>query len=318
MATFGFRLQFRTSIAQLIDIENESIIIKPRENGRTIKLLPVSKDSNNNCFNLVIQGSGYASGEEASKEGGRIKNSILLSGLSLRMGFDIGKDKIKFQLSKALKDEYKEKYGVQIIDDVHGLVVYSEDKPIDVMSAKITGIVSDSINNFINDFLKYYKNNYIISEKQSLALELYNLSHFDKSLRGRYLTLVTVIESLSIREERSGVSIRHLEELIEITKGSNLETPEKESLIKGLEALRKESISRSCRKLVKRHLGQKRVKEFQEYYDVRGHILHNGAPPDGVDLDIDSLDRFVADLLIANVCGQYDTSSKGENIEKNV
>jgi len=312
MATFGFRLQFWTSRAQLIETKNEAIVLKLRETEKTIKLFPVSKDSNNICYNLIIQGSRYVSEDEASKEGERIKNCILLSGLTLRMGFDIGKDKPILQFAKPLKDEYKDKFGVQIIDDVHGLIVYSEDMPVTTISANINALVSVPINNFINVFIEYYKNDYIISERYSLALELYNMSHFDKSLRGRFLTLVTVIESLSVREERSEASMKHLEELIGITKESDLETNDKESLIKGLDDLRKESISRSCRKLVKRHLGQEGVKQFQRYYDVRGRILHNGAPPDEVNLDIETqnLDIFVSDLLKANICGNVGPLNK--------
>jgi hypothetical protein len=303
MPTFGFRLQFWTSTAQSMDTENESIVLKLPETERTIKLLPASKDSNNNWCNLIIQGSGYGSEDEAFKEGERIKNCILLSGPTLRMGFDIGKDKPRLQFAKAIKEEYKEKFGVQIIDDVHGLIVYSEDVPVAAISANITGIVSVPIRGFINNCIELYNNNYIISDKQSLALELYNLSHFDRSIRGRFLTLVTVIECLSVREERSDASIKFLEELIENTNRSNLGTNDKESLIKALESLRNESISRSCRKLIKRHLGKNGVKQFQIYYDIRGHILHDGDPPGGVDLgtEVNNLDSFVSDLLKANI-----------------
>lgn len=320
MPTFGFKLQFWTSRAQSIDIENESLSLKLAETGRTIKLLPVSKDTNKNWCNLIIQGSGYPSKDDAFREGERIKNCVLLSGPFLRMGFDIGKNKPRCALSNHIKDEFKEKFGVCVVDDVHGLIVYSEELPITSISTQINGIVSTPINNFIEVITEFYGKNYIISDKQALALELYNMSHFDKSLRGRFLTLVTVIESLSDREERSKDSIKLLDELIETTNKSDLEKLDKESLVKALDGLRKEAISRSCRKLLKRHLGRNAVKQFQGYYDVRGRILHDGAPPDGVDLGTQShnLDIFVSDLLKANVLGQFETSTKGKYLANNV
>jgi hypothetical protein len=101
---YGFRLKFYIPKNQLIDYEGEYFDINISEDEKVLQLTAESgsafKDSD--CF--IIKGTNLSK-KEAQYIGTRAKNTLMLCGLSLDMGFNVGNDKASFIIGKEFKDE---------------------------------------------------------------------------------------------------------------------------------------------------------------------------------------------------------------------
>ena len=284
-----------------IDHDAESLDIPLSSAGLTLVLRSVSKTSIRESRNLTIRGTGFPSKEEAYICGRRAKKALMLCGARLRTGFDVGKDKATSGVGKVVKERARE-MGIRLLDDVHGLSVFPEDMPVRFISARARLTVSRPPTRFVEEFRKAYEMSPEFSDKQSLAVELYSAAQFESSLRARFLTLVIAVECLSSQEEQSQLVLDHVKELMELTK-SSFEGPEKGRILSRLGELTKESISKSCKEFVARYLGPEAADLFNECYDARGKIVHDGEPPEGFDLGsyANKLDELVSQLLIAVV-----------------
>lgn len=146
------------------------------------------------------------------------------------------------------------------------------------------------------------------TERESLAFELYGLSHFESAERARFLTLINAIESISENTMRRPEAVKHVEKLIELTRCSGLPDSDIHSMIVSLNWLRQESISKTGRDLIDRVLGDKgydgKVAKhfFQHCYGVRSDLVHRGKLSDDTVILrtlVSELDQLVADLLLA-------------------
>lgn len=269
-----------------------------------------SKDSNSistgNKF--VLSCGGFDSEEDAFNTGKRVKDSLLLSGIKLRMGLDAGRDKARSWLGISVKDMMLKEHGVRIIDDIHGLSVYSEEYPI--LTGSASGVVIFSpidAENFTSMLSVLYQRMPEISDKVRLSLELYAASHFEKSDRARFITLVLAIEALLEPKKRKNSAKEVVDGLIKYAKDSQLDDQVKNSFIGSLKWLYKESISYSLQEMAENYLidrkyGDKSAKNFIKHcYDVRSKLVHNGRV-DVEEANIGTLaaqlNLFLSDLLI--------------------
>lgn len=301
MTTYGFRIRFLLPGDYAINVDAETLDIPLPSVGLTLVLRSMPESSIRKSRNLTIRGSGFPSEDEARACGRRTKNALMLCGARLRTGFDVGKDKARSGVGKVVKERARE-IGVRLLDDVHGLSVFPEDRPVLVFSVSASAVIGKPATRFVEEFGKAYEMSPEFSPKQSLALELYNASKFELSLRARFLTPVIAVECLSTQEEQPRHVLDHVKELVALTKKS-FKGPEKGRILSHLGELKKESISKSCRDLVGKHLGAEVAKLFKKCYDTRGKIVHDGEPPEGFDLGhyVEELDKIVSQLLIAVV-----------------
>lgn len=304
MNTWGFRFKFLIPRGKRINEESPSLEIYLPSEGKGVLLKSIDNNGIKDSDNLVISGSGFRSKEGAEACGKRIKNSILICGPILRMGFDVGKDKASFFLGEDFKIRGKE-LGYQLIDDVHGLCFFQECLKVRVCGGGASVIMGFPSKKFIEEFKNVYKTNQNLNDKQTLSLELYNMSYFETSQRARFITLISAIECLCDRERRSDNAFKHIESLAEMTRKSNLATNEKKSFLNNISNLKTESISESCKKLVKTCLGVEYEAEFNKYYKIRSQMSHKGTPGKGINIisEISSLEAFTSKLFIALIFG---------------
>jgi hypothetical protein len=316
MGTWGFRFRFLLPRDKRIEEKSDSFEIYLPSEDKTIILKAYERDSIREAENLVISGNGFRLREEAERCGKRVKNSILLCGPILRMGFDIGKDKASFLIGNHLKEKGKE-LGFNIIEDTHGLCIFEEDLKVRVFSSKSSVSISTPLKLLMEKFNHIYGMDINLSNKETLALELYNMSFFESSLRARFVTLISAIEALCKRFKRSNEVIKHLDNLIDITRNSSLFKFDKKSIINNI---RTESISESCRQLVKKNLGIDREAEFINYYKIRNQISHNGAPHKGINLgtEILGLESLISNLLESLIIGDRIASNTGSKYERHI
>ncbi|HLE08779.1 MAG TPA: hypothetical protein VI914_04050 [Thermodesulfobacteriota bacterium] len=310
MSTYAFRIRFLLPEDRIINYDGKILEIPLSISDKKLLLKSFStskKISESN--NLVIFGRGFSSHEEANDCGSRVKNSLLVCGANLQMGIDVGKDTSRGVLSNHFMDMVR-KGGAKLLNDIHGLSVYKEEEDMPVFFGSVGGtfISGSSSSKFVEVLTKIYNENPELSDKQTLALELYGAAHFETSLRARFLTLVIAIESLCQYESRAENTLKFLKTLEDLTtKDSTLEKAEKESLLSALRNLKYQSIANSCGKLIKLHQREfsigDAVEFFKQCYKIRSAILHTGQPSREIRLgtEVSKLDRFVSELLVADI-----------------
>lgn len=301
MPEYGFRVRFLLEEGYVIGHDGDSLDIPLPSGQKKVILRPVSGAKIRESSNLTLRANGFSSADEAHAYGQRIKNALKLCGLLIHVGIDVGKDTATSGAGKMVKDTMKAA-GIKLLDDVHGLIVYPEDLPIRFASIRGELTVEKSSTTFIEALTKAYEIVFTLTDKQSLALELYNISRFESLHRARFLTLVTAVECLGSRAKQPEHIISYIDVLIEQTKGSLLDT-EREHLVPRLRELKTESISRSCRNLVNEYLGQEAMKFFSTCYNIRSKLVHEGSTPKDTRLarDVLKLDELVSQLLLATI-----------------
>ncbi|MBA3425952.1 MAG: hypothetical protein H0U04_15735 [Rubrobacter sp.] len=312
MPNYHFRVRFQLPHNRVLDSEEQSLDLHSPTGRGTCVIAAVSGESFRESQWLLIKdgGEGFSTEDEAAQAGRHVKNAVMWWGAKERVGIDVGNDATDAIVTQTCIDRYREEQGIRLLNELHGLQVYEEDPklPTKFVWSSVEAKLRKGVEVFEQSFHEAFDLGLEFTERETLAFELYGLSHFESAERARFLTLINAIESISESEARSSEAVRHVEKLIELTRDSGLSKSEIDSLIGSLGWLRQESISKSGRDLVDRVLdgkkyGGKVAKDFfQHCYGIRSDIVHRGKPSDekiNLRTLVDQLDQLVADLLLA-------------------
>lgn len=224
---------------------------------------------------------------------------------------DVGDDTTHAWVTQYASDQVREEQGIRLLNELHGLQVYEEDPelPTRFVASSVQPKLLKGIEDFERYFCQAVEMGLEFTERETLAFELYGLSHFEAAERARFLTLVSAIESLSEAKARTPEAVGHVEKLLELTRDSGLPSPEIASMVGSLKWLRQESISKTCKDFVETFLGDQQYggktakKFFRDCYTVRSELVHSGKPSgetSGFGTLVAELDRLVSDLLAAS------------------
>jgi hypothetical protein len=238
---------------------------------KKIKLILLKNPDSEELDSLILKAGGFSSENEALEYASKIKNSIYLSGLLLKKAFKI------IELS----------VGEEGILRISGAGEY---------------LLSDPIDRFISKFKEASEQSNKLTNKQSLALELFNMSYFEGSPRASFITLVTSVECFTKRYCRPPL-FYILSNFIEDVEKMPTNNSDKESLKNGLIWLGFEGIARTCRKLVERVVNKDAANKFSDYYKIRSDLVHNGTTKDDIDIvaQVRELRGLVQKLLIKDI-----------------
>ena len=310
MCTYRYRIRFFVHFVGVIQQEQKFFEFE-LPNGEILKLICVDEDEISKGKEFILSSGGFQSEEEARLRGAKIKTALLVSGAVLRIGIDAGKDIASARMSTHVKERIFEEHGVKIIDNVHGLSVYSEKDPVQTFSMSAVGLVSPaSAVDFLASISALTDLPRELTRKELLCLELYGASHYEKSDRARFLTLVLAIEALLVPAERHERVRELVDSFLEQTKRSDLDSNEKSSITGSLRWLYTDSISNSLRELARKHLGEKEYngvpapKFISQCYDARSKLVHNGEVNEEkfkLGALAAQLNVFIADLLRSKV-----------------
>ena len=313
MEDFTFRIRFKLANTCSIDIEKCLIEILMPNNGRTISIKSYEYDKTitiQKSKELVVESSGWKSKQDAHQEGEKCCNALMITFANLRIGADFG-----IRLPKSFVTDiglaiFEQQLGNCVLNDEYGLTVFQSNlTPQFTRLGNATYIIGVNQDRFIETFsqLIYFSPN--LSERQHLALELFNSSFFSNSSDTRFIILVMAIEALIERDYREEKSLEHINQLIEITENTkDLCRNEKSSITASLVTLRQRSIGSSGRRLVSEYLGgkkyaNKKASDFFLYcYDIRSNLVHGNiqrASNEEVSRILATLELFVCDLLSA-------------------
>lgn len=132
---------------------------------------------------LKNTGKGFSTKDEAVHAGRRVKNAIAWSSARMRVGVDLGDDKSHGGASEYLKKRAMEESGIRLLNDPHGLVVYEEDALPPTRFVRVSGEprVGKPISAFEDYFLQAVSMDLRLTDKETLAFELYGLSHVESA-----------------------------------------------------------------------------------------------------------------------------------------
>lgn len=126
---------------------------------------------------------------------------------------------------------------------------------------------------------KKFRNIFIADEKLKkiqTASAILTTSLFDDSLINKIILSMTAIEVLSEKIMRPDNEIAVVDDLIKKMNDLDLNESVKTSIEKGMLSIKYQSISKSCKTLVKHLLGRKDAELFFKLYDFRSQLVHTG------------------------------------------
>lgn len=168
----------------------------------------------------------------------------------------------------------------------HGSVRFQVGKVMPTVLRSLTfGMRSDSARRAISN------------ERVNLALELYGDSYFETTTAARFLALVNVLEVLKDTDDSSEAARSLIDQWITEAE-SQLDSDEAKSIVGSLRHMKQISISRGIASVVRRHLGNERVKEAQTLYTMRSGLVHDGIHPDDSSDVLTVAQNMVTELLI--------------------
>ena len=304
--TYGFRLKFHLPSGrtfarvhprrrlQLGDIQGKVYLVRMPQQKR-------------NKFGArarhAIIGKAFPTYAAAKETGERLQLALSLIAAERRIGLDC-QDKLGGSFSQAIKDTLAREHGVQLRDDVHGLDVYAEDRPITRFTVEAYASVTHNIEDYEDRLASFFRANVEPSLKQRLALDLYNLSHFEGTAKTRFLTLITVVEVLSTRHKRPTSVRKLLKRFKDEATEVGLESADLHSLSEALGTLATQSIGEACRQLVIEYASAEDVAYFTSCYKARSELVHNGKTDRPEAVDPTKLDELVSRLIIHSLAGE--------------
>jgi hypothetical protein len=200
---------------------------------------------------------------------------------------------------------------LKIRNNTHGLVAYpSTEQPVfvEVENFDKSLVVLMPLDRFEKAFAAAIALNHMLTERERVAFSLFNASFFQSTADGRFLLLVMAVEVLIDPSDESPDVGQKIEEFITDVNNTSIDEEDKELLAERLGYLRRESIGKAGRRLVKDRLGGRIYenkpahKFFTEIYKLRSRLVHGLAPfPtfQEVNAIAASTQGFVSDLLTA-------------------
>ncbi len=128
-----------------------------------------------------------------------------------------------------------------------------------------------------------------------LAIELYVDTYFEASDSARFIGFVGVLEVLKDKDSSSDAATALIDKWRQ--EASILTHEEADSIRSSLAYLKSISISRGIGSVVKRHLGQDRVKEARDLYTARSSLVHYGIRPTDSADTVRRTQKLVTELL---------------------
>lgn len=270
---FGFRIRFNIEPSRRFSSDTNPIMVE--EHGGTLKAVDGPTMADARAFALRM--GGFATAAQAEQVGQQWADAVVIAGLRLRTGFDVGRFARHLGGASAyLKQLAREDFAITIRNEVHGLDVF-EDSPTtrfaSVHGTATGGMQADRLVAALRASVPAAP----LAPKLRLALDLFGLAPFEPSPRVRFLTLISAIEVLSTRAPSSAGALVLVESWEKALASADAEV--RDVLASRLRELRRESIGVACRRLVREHVGEAAVKDLRRLYDVRSTLVHDGEVP---------------------------------------
>ena len=177
--SYAFRIRFHVEPTHLFDSDAAEA---PLKDGATLK--PERGETFRTSKRLRVNQTGFASAEEARTAGEHWFDAILITGLRLRKGFDLGRFKLSGGMTDAGVEHFSKILGAPVRDDVHGLDVYKYREGKRFLDVSVEGGAESKLEPLLEQLNRSRRPN-LLPPRLRLALELFGVSRFASAPRIR-------------------------------------------------------------------------------------------------------------------------------------
>ena len=309
MADFTFRYRLKLAPRSSISSPEPRVELLQTSDSRKVELAsPDAESPLTKARDLVLRAAGWSSADQAEIEGRQYADRLAIALIHHRIGVYPADTAPRGLFFKPGLRMLEEQLNERVMNDVYGLTTYESEPPPRFASVgPVTVVMSVAAAKLRNTFQALSANPVGISNRERLAIDLFNNSFLESSSNTRLLTLVMAVESLLQLQPRSAPAMALVDSFLEeVAHSAALSTKEKDSLSGSLRYQRLQSISEAARTLVSTRLGGRRYMElspakfFTTCYTVRSWLVH-GAEPRPPYQEVGrlaaTLEVFVCDLL---------------------
>ncbi|MGW9032685.1 hypothetical protein ACWGQ5_53880 [Streptomyces sp. NPDC055722] len=235
--------------------------------------------------NLVIRGEGYATQNDAAREGERWRDVISRAFARVHLAADFGDRQPVNALTKAGEAWLAERVGHPVLGHLPGVTVFEDQPGLRFVAApSLAGCKRPSEERNRLVLTQAAQLHDPLDGPERLAFDLYSGSFFQPSADSRLLMLTMAIETLLDLQPRSDAAKAHVTAMIEATEANaDLTHSERESLRGSLKWLRDESIGQAGRRLARTleprtYSGKAPAAFFTRCYEMRSALTHGYVP----------------------------------------
>lgn len=282
---FGFRLRFRLGRVRIDTQDTVLALTNPVRDAETVRLAAVQLDEPITAHQeLQVSGKCYESAEAANAAGDRWQGIVEKAFARNKIGADFGRMAPQNFFARSFLDELEAEAGTQVIPDCLGLTVFDFGRgeprfvKLDVESypGRLPQHVLASVRSANQKGVR------INSPRERLAYDLYSASFSMPYPDARFILLMMCLETLIDQLPRSQAGLDHVGRMLALTQEADLDDAERASLLSAMGPLKKQTVSRAGRQLVKHRLTGKSYRDerparfFQACYDFRSSLVHGG------------------------------------------
>ena len=306
--SYSFRIQFVLSKQKGIVSEDTRFQIVPSRFVLPCILRSTKNDEKiNDASEFILESSKYKTIEDAMNAGETVKDALALTLASLKIGADLGFKPSGGVITKEGIKYFEAQTKKRVLQGGLGLKVYETEPTPIFMQPSVELKVSSPISKLVEVFNYAIEHPRILTEKDKVALQLFNTSFFEDAVEARFLTLVMAIEVMLEFQPRPEIVRMHVNNLINVTENNeSIEKAQKDSLLGSLKWLLYDSINQAGRRLANDKLNGRSynnmspTKFFTHCYDLRCKLVHGTIPypnPSDIGNAVSQLEIFVSDLL---------------------
>ena|GEM_PF-4234464 len=287
-----WKFYIRFKVSQHLGIEQDSICFL---NKYTIK--PDRDQSFKDSDILVLTTSDSCIYREIISESKKVEQALILSFAEMGIGIAYPKNMASEAILEKLKGVFEERFFSEntnvyetyyerpliYFTDKFGIELYQENAaPWDSKATEEKSPTkADDFEEVFSKNYSFLKKSYITDhafKKVDIATSILTTSIFEDSLINKIILSMTVIEVLSDKVPRTDQELQVLDYLMSaMDQKPDIDDKTKASLSNALNSIRFQSISKSCKTLVKNLLGGKDATLFYKLYDYRSQLVHAGA-----------------------------------------
>jgi hypothetical protein len=172
--SFSFRIRVDRSPTDTIEVTDSEIVLSEGDEVPRVSLKGQTvgqplKDARH----FVLLGTGYSTEAEAKTAGEFYETAFMLALARVRVGADFGDRSEKGLLTKEGLKWLEEKHGQRVLNNAHGLMVFSSD-PIPQLAAFKAGTLrSASKDSFTQAFAAAATKDLALNQRERLAFRIY-------------------------------------------------------------------------------------------------------------------------------------------------
>lgn len=277
-----YRLRIRARLSKPFNIKDEELHVEI--GGREIQLKAATKGRHIADSNWILFCSrGFNTEVEAREFGKRLKVACQVSSVLNRLGIDCGVDQATSSLSQHVKSKMRERHGVQIRDNVHGLDVFPDDTEFCVFEAHGEGKVYASPTQFVDGLASHWDATLSPQRDVQDVLLLMNYALMRPDPIAQIVFSFSAVEMLGQSETWSNGQSKFIKQLArEVLKTDAIDPSEAKEIAAAIEKLHKLSLRQGVLRMLK-SIGLEHLKrEWDDLYGKRSSLVHGLAPEPGV------------------------------------